>query len=196
MSEVVYEVVICRNNGEKPFYIKVKDSGEFSDTEFDNNEFNFSHDESITAGCNMMLEDKCVLVLQRLDNVPKYIESNITDKFTYNLSDIKVFNSCSECNKKGMSLTLNDGTIIYPENTEDFEGFENSFVKINYNGEIVCAKVETYKYNSKEHSGAVELIEGCFRNYNKCIQENSENDCIESGRNVKPDILTKKLSKC
>ena len=190
---IVYKVIVCRNSGEKEFYIGVNDSGEFDQKEFVTDEFQLNNDAKVSPGLFFMLDETCVLQLERVMNPSKRILNSITEDMKFDIKDIKTFKSCAECNKKGMSLMLSDGTMYYPENSEDFEQFEGKYIKVRINGDEVYAFVSSYKYHTKEHDKDIEYIEGC---YSKLDEFDEVEYPIETGRKVKPEILTRKCTDC
>lgn len=198
MKTQVYKVITCRNNGEDSFYIKIESSGEFADLEFNHEEFSFNDDTYISPKLSMMLANGlCVLQLEKVENPGDKILSTISDEMTFKMEDIKQFSSCEECNKLGVKLVLPDGTELYPsESLTEFEGLEGTYVKIKYEGKTFCAYVDSYKYNTKEHTEEITFISGCYKNISDCTADEKKYKEVCSGRDVEPDILTKPLSKC
>lgn len=197
MECTVYKVIPCKNSGEKPFYIKVEDSGAFSVEEFKNNQFDFLEDSKLSASSYIMLSNNlCVMQLQKIFNPSQSLIDSIKEENSFSISEIKQFKSCAECNKIGYKLTTQDGTVLYPENIEDFEGFEDKVIKIQFNGQILCVKVETYKYHTKEHISGIMPVENCYKSFSECECNFQPEIDITTGRKVKPEELTNKITLC
>ncbi len=190
---VVYKVIVCRNKGEEPFYIKIEESGSFSSA-FGHSQFDFREDQQVSPQYSMMLPDGiCVTRISEVKEPSSYILNQLKkNNNVFSVENIKKFENCAECNKTGMKLILDNGTVLSPENSDVFAYSEGKYVSINYNGQLVYAYVESYKYHTVDKHEEITLIEGCLSRKPKVTKKYVP----QVGRKVDPDVLVNKCTKC
>lgn len=195
MEVGIYKVVICNGLKNESYYIKVESYGEFSKKEFVSKEFNLTESSYINPTFTVMLKDgSCVTLLDGPINeqlVPKKILDTITEELTFNIEDLALYKTCEECNLICYGLEKEDGTIIYPENSDELKFYSQRVLSVEYDEEVFYARVVEYKCSMHQKSGeSVDIIDGCWSDFpSDIIVEKESNIC--HGRVVDPDVLTK-----
>lgn len=203
MEKGVYKVIVCKNSGEEEFYIRLTVSGEFTKEEFVYDEFNFKDSVYIDPSLYLMLSNgQCVIIQDGpIDEseLDEDILNSITENETFDMSSIQLFKSCSECNSICYGIMKQNGYIVYPNNSEDLAIYLDRVLKFEYDGDVFYGQVVSYKcYMEQKSEIDVDILEGCWSSFDEITNEEMSSDeiSIETGREVEPDVLTKKCTSC